>query len=37
MLDDHSLDMLGYLQQKILLANGQDHWQGDLKDKYKAA
>jgi len=38
MLDDHSLDMLNYLQQKILLANGAEHWApGEMRDKYKQA
>lgn len=38
MLDDHSLDMLNYLQSRILLANEKNHWApGEIKDKYKRA
>lgn len=37
MLDDSSLDLLNYLQNKILVGMGNDHWAPKMRDRVKAA
>lgn len=37
MLDDSHIDLLSHVENKILLAFGNDHWGPDFKDKLKAA
>ena len=37
MLDDSALDLLNYLQNRILLTMSPDHWAANMKDKLKQA
>jgi hypothetical protein len=37
MLDDSALDLLNYLQSKIILTNAGDHWAANMKEKVKPA
>lgn len=35
MLDDSAIDLLGYLQNKILLSMGAEHWSAEMREKQK--
>ncbi len=37
MLDDSAIDLLGYLQNKILVQMGVEHWSVEMRDKLKQA
>jgi hypothetical protein len=37
MLDDCAIDLLGYLQNKILVQMGVEHWSVEMRDKLKQA
>lgn len=37
MLDDSAIDLLGHLQNKILVQMGSDHWSTEMRDRCKIA
>jgi len=37
MLDDSTIDLLGHLQNKIIVQMGSDHWNAEMRDKLKIA
>lgn len=37
MLDDSAIDMLGYLQNKILVQMGNEYWSSEMREKVKLA